>query len=52
MHNKIKARKNDEDTAKVVCDMFDEIICKNAKDPECDGKGTDNMTCILIEFKK
>jgi serine/threonine protein phosphatase PrpC len=52
MHNKIKARKNGENSAKVVCDMFDEIICKNVNDPESDGSGTDNMTCILIEVKK
>jgi len=52
MDKKIKARKSGENSSKVVCDMFDQIICKNVNDPESDGSGTDNMTCILIEIKK
>ena len=52
MDKKIKARKSGENSSKVVCDMFDQIICKNVNDPESDGSCTDNMTCILIEIKK
>jgi serine/threonine protein phosphatase PrpC len=52
MHRKIKERKSVEKSAQVVEDMFDQIICKDVHDPNCDGTGTDNMTCILIEFKK
>lgn len=48
----MKSRKKDEKTAKVVEDMFDQIICKDVHAPDCDGSGTDNMTCILIEIKK
>ena len=47
----IKARKAGQSTAKVVEDMFDQIICKDVHAPDCDGSGTDNMTCILIERK-
>lgn len=48
----IKGRKNHKTTAKVVEDMFDQIICKDVHAPDCDGSGTDNMTCILVEIKK
>lgn len=48
----IKARKGGQQPVKVVEDMFDQIICKDVHSPDCDGSGTDNMTCILIELKK
>ncbi len=48
----IKTRKPQQTTAKVVEDMFDQIICKDLQSSNCDGSGTDNMTCILIELKK
>jgi serine/threonine protein phosphatase PrpC len=48
----IKARKSGQQPVKVVEDMFDQIICKDVHAPDCDGSGTDNMTCIVIEFKK
>lgn len=51
MHKSIKARKTGENSSKVVCDMFDQIICKNVNDPESDGSGTDNMTCIIAVVK-
>lgn len=43
-------REAGEERFKVVEDIFDEIISPDANDPESDGTGTDNMTCILIEF--
>ncbi len=52
MHKAIKQRKSGQPTAKVIEDMFDEIICKDVHSPDCDGSGTDNMTCILIELKQ
>jgi len=48
----IKNRKSGHSSVKVVEDMFDQIICKDVHSPDCDGSGTDNMTTILIEFKK
>jgi hypothetical protein len=45
-------RKSGQPSVKCVEDMFDEIICKDVHAPDCDGSGTDNMTCILIELKK
>ena len=45
----LKERKADEPKEKVVGDILDEIIADDANNPECDGTGTDNMTCILIE---
>lgn len=51
-HKSLKQRKTGEKNAKVVEDMFDHIICKDVHSPDCDGSGTDNMTCILIELKK
>jgi serine/threonine protein phosphatase PrpC len=51
-HKNIKARKSGQPSVKCIEDMFDEIICKDVHSPDCDGSGTDNMTCILIEFKK
>ena len=48
----IKQRKAGASTVKVVEDMFDQIICKDVHSPDCDGSGTDNMTCILVEIKK
>lgn len=48
----IKQRKAGQNQSKVVEDMFDQIICKDVHAPDCDGSGTDNMTCILIELKK
>jgi serine/threonine protein phosphatase PrpC len=47
-----KLRKQPVQPTKVVEDMFDQIICKDVHAPDCDGSGTDNMTCILIELKK
>lgn len=47
----VKTRKSTEKSFKVVEDMFDQIICKDVHAPDCDGSGTDNMTCILIEVK-
>ena len=52
MVKSVKARKAGQSSAKVVEDMFDQIICKDVHAPDCDGSGTDNMTCILIEFLK
>jgi protein phosphatase 1G len=51
-HKSIKARKQQHSSVKVVEDMFDQILCKDVHSPDCDGSGTDNMTCILIEMKK
>lgn len=51
-HKSVKARKAEHSQAKVVEDMFDQIICKDVHDPNGDGSGTDNMTCIIVEFKK
>lgn len=51
-HKSTKARKSGQSSAKVVEEMFDQIICKDVHAPDCDGSGTDNMTCILIEIKK
>ena len=48
----VKARKANDNQAKVVESMFDQIVCKDLHAPDCDGSGTDNMTCILIEIKK
>ena len=48
----LKLRKAQQSTAKVIEDMFDQIICKDVHAPDCDGSGTDNMTCVLIEIKK
>ena len=52
MHKKIGARKAAERTSLVVEDMFDEIVAKDIHSPDCDGSGTDNMTCIIVEFSK
>ena len=46
----IQQRGAEEQRSKVIEDIFDEIISPDANDPESDGTGTDNMTCILIEF--
>ena len=46
----IKERKAAEKRSLAVCKLFDEIICKDVNDPNSDGSGTDNMTCIIIEF--
>ncbi len=48
----LKLRKAQQSTAKVIEDMFDQIICKDVHAPDCDGSGTDKMTCVLIEIKK
>lgn len=46
----IQTRKADEPRQKVVEDIMDEIVAEDANDPQSDGIGTDNMTCVLIEF--
>jgi len=46
----IPTRKVDEPKYKLIEEIFDEIINEDANDPESDGTGTDNMTCILVEF--
>ena len=46
----LSEREAGEERSKVIEDIFDEIISPDANDPESDGTGTDNMTCILIEF--
>lgn len=46
----LKEREVDEERQKIIEDIFDEIISPDANDPESDGTGTDNMTCIFIEF--
>jgi len=51
MNKAIKSRSNGQSPALVVENFFDDIICKDVHSPDCDGSGTDNMTCILIEFK-
>lgn len=50
-HKAIRARKATQSSAVVVENFFDEIICKDVHSPDCDGSGTDNMTCVLVEFK-
>lgn len=52
MHKKIPARKSLDRTSLVIEEMFDQIIAKDIHSPDCDGSGTDNMTCILVEFIK
>ena len=47
----VKARKQSDKTPKVIEDMFDQILCKDVTSPDCDGSGTDNMTCVLIELR-
>ena len=46
----IKERKPDEAKEKVVGDILDELLAEDANNPDHDGTGTDNMTCILVEF--
>ena len=46
----IPTRKANEPKSKLIEDIFDEIIAEDANNPESDGTGTDNMTCILVEF--
>ena len=46
----ISTRKADEPRQKIIEDILDEIVADDANDPESDGTGTDNMTCILVEF--
>ena len=48
----IKARKTGEKKGVIIERLFDEILCKDVHDPNSDGAGTDNMTCIVIEFAK
>jgi hypothetical protein len=48
----IKDRKASEKRYKVIENLFDEILCKDVNDPNSDGSGTDNMTCIVIELVK
>jgi serine/threonine protein phosphatase PrpC len=42
-------RKAKEQVAEVVESMFDEIIAKDILSSS--GVGTDNMTCVVVEFK-
>ena len=46
----IPTRKDNEPKHNLIEDIFDEIIAEDANNPESDGTGTDNMTCILVEF--
>ena len=46
----IAERKPDEPMSKVIEDILDEILAEDANNPDCDGSGTDNMTCIMVEF--
>lgn len=48
----IKDRKSSDKRYKIIENLFDEILCKDVNDPNSDGSGTDNMTCIVIEFIK
>lgn len=48
----IKDRKTGEKRQIVIENLFDEILCKDVNDPNSDGSGTDNMTCIVVEFIK
>lgn len=48
----IKDRKSGERRVKIIETLFDEILCKDVNDPNSDGSGTDNMTCIVIEINK
>lgn len=48
----IKARKTGEKRSVIIERLFDEIICKDVNDPNSDGSGTDNMTCIVVELVK
>lgn len=52
MQKKVAARKKGERNSLVVEELFDEIIAKDIHSPDCDGTGTDNMTCIIVEFAK
>jgi len=45
----IKKRKIGEPNAGIVEQMFDSIVAPDIH--SSDGLGTDNMTCIVIEFK-
>lgn len=47
----VKSRKQNDKLPKVIEDMFDLIICKDVTAPDCDGTGTDNMTCVLVELR-
>ena len=46
----VGARKSDEPRYQLIESIFDEIVADDANNPESDGTGTDNMTCILVEF--
>jgi len=48
--NKIKQKKGKESLASVTEDMFEKIIAPDVA--SSNGIGCDNMTCIIIEFKK
>ena len=45
LQEELKPGKN---ISKIVAHMMEEII---APDTDGDGKGTDNMTCIIVYFK-
>jgi serine/threonine protein phosphatase PrpC len=44
-------RKANEPRQKSIEKLFDDIVCDNPN-TSTDGSGTDNMTCILVEFNK
>lgn len=49
VHNKIDEQKEDVKLATVISDIFDNILAPDVQ--SSDGKGTDNMTCIIVKFK-
>lgn len=49
MRKGLADRKAKEQVAEVVESMFDEIIAKDILSSS--GVGTDNMTCVVVEFK-
>ena len=46
----LKSRKSSEPISKIVEDLFERIIATDILSSA--GVGTDNMTCIVVEFKK
>lgn len=48
--DKLKKKKGKENLSSVIEEMFDDIVAKELE--ESNGIGTDNMSCIVVEFKK
>jgi serine/threonine protein phosphatase PrpC len=48
--DKLKKKRGKESVASVVEELFDAILAEDIA--SSNGIGTDNMTCIVVEFKK